>query len=188
MWRIDFYVQKEQYKKDIGSFFLVELCSLCLRTQARCHSFKNPTPKHTSQNNAHTTHTQRWTMAKGQSGSDPAGRSGDDDRRDSDDDRPGGNVGRQGGDATPRTSKRNMQSTGTPAKKKTKGKTAETPTGPKRNNGNDDNVISQGGATDKKAAEDRISAENNSNATDNNVEVKKTNNNSVSKPGFSYLE
>ena len=127
-------------------------------------------------------------MPKTPIGSDPPSRSGDDDRRDGDDDRPGGNVGRQEGDATPRTSKRHMQSTGTPAKKKTKGLTAETPTGPKRNDGDDDNVISQGGATDEKAAEDRISAENNSNATDNNVEVKKTNNDSVSKPGFSYLE
>ena len=127
-------------------------------------------------------------MPKTHIGSDPASRSGDNDRRDGDDDCPGGNVGRQEGDATCRTSKRNMQSTGTPAKKKTKGKTAETPTGPKRNNGNDDNVISQGGATDEKAAEDRISAKNNSNATDNNVEVKETNNDSVSKPGFSYLE
>ena len=111
------------------------------------------------------------------------------DRRDGDDDRPGGNVGRQGGDATRRTSKRNMQSTGTPAKKKTKGLTAETPAGPKRNDGDYDNVISQGGATDEKAAEeDGIIAEYNSNATDNNVEVKETNNDSVSKPGFSYLE
>ena len=33
-----FYVQKEQYKKDIGSSFVVELCFLCLRTQARHHS------------------------------------------------------------------------------------------------------------------------------------------------------
>ncbi len=127
-------------------------------------------------------------MPKTHIGSDPASRSGDDDRRDGDDDCSGGNVGRQGGDATHRTSKQNMQSTGTPAKKKTKGKTAETPTGPKRNNGNDDNVISQGGATDEKAAEDGISAENNSNATDNNVKVKETNNDSVSKPGFSYLK
>ena len=110
------------------------------------------------------------------------------DRWDGDDDRPGGNVGRQEGDANPQTSKQHMQSTGTPAKKKTKGLTAETPTGPKRNDGDDDIVISQGGATDEKAAEDGISAENNSNATDNNVEVKKTNNDSVSKPGFSYLE
>ena len=99
------------------------------------------------------------------------------DRRDGDDDRPGGNVGRQEGDATRRTSKRNMQSTGTPAKKKTKGKTAETPTGPKRNDGNDDNVISQGGATDEKDADDGISAEINSFFTAND---------SVSKPGFSY--
>ena len=59
-------------------------------------------------------------MAKTYIGSDPPSRSGDDDRRDGDDDRPGGNVGRQGGDATRRTSKRHMQSTGTPAKKKTK--------------------------------------------------------------------
>ena len=101
------------------------------------------------------------------------------DRRDDDDDHPGGNVGRQGGDATRRTSKRHMQLTGTPAKKKTKGLTAETPTGPKRNDGDDDNVISQGGATDEKDADDGISAENNSNATSND---------SVSKPGFSYLE
>ena len=92
------------------------------------------------------------------------------DRRDGDDDRPGGNVGRQESDATRRTTKRHMQSTGTPA---------ETPTGPKRNDGNDDNVISQGGATDEKDADDGISAENNSNATSND---------SVSKPGFSYLE
>jgi len=128
-------------------------------------------------------------MAKTHIGSDPPSRSGDDDCRDGDDDRPGGNVGRQGGDATHRTSKRHMQSTGTPAKKKTKRLTAETPTGPKRNDGDDDNAISQGGATDEKAAEeDGIITENNSNATDNNVEVKETNNDSVSKPGFSYLE
>jgi hypothetical protein len=101
------------------------------------------------------------------------------DRRDGDDNRPGDNVGRQEGNATPRTSKRHMQSTGTPANKKKKGLTAETATGQKRNDGDDDNVISQGGATDEKDADDGISAENNSNATSND---------SVSKPGFSYLE
>ena len=60
------------------------------------------------------------------------------DRPDGDDDRPGGNVGRQVGNATPRTSKRQMQSTGTPANKNKKGLTAETASGPKRNDGDDD--------------------------------------------------
>jgi hypothetical protein len=187
-----FYVQKEQYKKDIGSSFVVELCSLCLRTRARCHSLKNPTPKHTSQNNAHNLQP---TMARTDNESNLSpGRGGDDDRRDSDDngrggnnDRRGGNDGRRGDDR--RKSKRHTSpSTGTQAKKKTKGTTAETPTDPKQNDGNVDNATSQGGATDEKAAEEGVSAENNGNASDNNVEVEEINNNPVRKPGFSYLE
>ena len=188
-----FYVQKEQYKKDIGSSFIVELCSLCLRTQARCHSFKNPTPKHTSQNNAHNSQptmartNNEGNLSPGRGGDDDCPGSDDDRRRDNDDHR-GGNDDHRVGDGTRRKSKRHTSSTGTPAKKKTKGTTTETPTGPKQNVGDDDNAISQGGATDGIAAEEGVSAKNNGNTTDNNVEVEEIDTNPVRKPGFSYLE
>lgn len=143
---------------------------------------KTPTPKHTTKNNADD--TTQPTMGR----SDRTGRSGDDDHRDGDDDRSGGNVGRQSDDAIRRTSKRNAPSTGTPVKKKTKKAPNETPTGSKRNNGDNNDAISPGGATDEKAVEDGISVEDKNNATDNNVEVKGNNNNLVSQPGFSCLK
>ncbi len=75
-------------------------------------------------------------MPKTHIGSDSPSRSGNGDHRDGDDDRPGGNVGQQGGNATCRTSKRNMQSTGTPTKKK------------------DNNTLSPGVIVDRQDGED----------------------------------
>ena len=106
------------------------------------------------------------------------GRGGDDNCPDSDDDRKRNNDDHRGsndnhgvGDDTRRKSKRHTSSTGTSAKKKTKRTTTETPTGPKQIDGDEDNAISQGGATDEIDAEEGDSAENNGNATDNNVEM-----------------
>ena len=72
--------------------------------------------------------------------------------------------------------------------KKQKGMTAKTPIVTKQNDGNDDNASSQGDAMDEKAAEEGVSAENNSDASDNNDKAEVINNNPVRKPGFSYLE
>ena len=129
--------------------------------------------------------------------SSPGG-GGDNDRRGDKNDRRGGNNDRRGGnndsrrdvDVTPgRRSKRHTSSsTGTPAKKKQKGTTAETPTGPKQNDGNDDNASSQEGATDKKSTEKGVSAENNGDTSNNNNEAEEINKNPVRKPGFSYVE
>ena len=123
------------------------------------------------------------------------GRGGDGDCLDSDDDRKRNNDDHRGsndnhgvGDDTRRKSKRHTSSTGTSAKKKTKRTTTETPTGPKQIDGDEDNAISQGGATDEIDAEEGDSAENNGNATDNNVEMEEIDTNPVRKPSFSYLE
>jgi hypothetical protein len=112
----------------------------------------------------------------------------DDDRKRNNDDHHGSNDNHGVGDDTRRKSKRHTSSTGTSAKKKTKRTTTETPTGPKQIDGDEDNAISQGGATDEIDAEEGDSAENNGNATDNNVEMEEIDTNPVRKPSFSYLE
>ncbi len=122
-------------------------------------------------------------------GGDNDGRGGNNDRWGGNNDRRGGNNdGRRSGDATPgwRSKRHTTTSTGTKTKKQ-KGTTAETPTGPKQNDGDDDNASSQGGATDETATEEGVSAENNSDASDNNDEAEVINSNPVRKPGFSYL-
>ena len=174
---------------------MVEHCSLCLRTRARCHSLKKPhaqthitktpRPNTTSQNNAHN--SRPTTMAR--TNLSP-GRGDDDDRRGDNDDRRGGNDDRRGGDTTRRnTSKRQTSpSTEKRAKKKKNDTTAKTKTGPKQNDGDDDNVTRQDSATDENAAEGGVSAENDGNATDDNVEGEEISNNPVRIPGFPCLE
>ena len=192
-----FYVQKEQYKKDIRSSFVVELCSLCLRTQVRCHSLKNPTPKHTSQHTQNSAHKSQPTMAKTYTGRDPPSRSGDNDRR--------------GGEGNRRKNKRDTTTKNERSKKKTKTATGgamddeATEEGiSTRNEGNDDNADAQHDVTDETATEKGDSARNGGDATRNSVEggqintnvsqgigLKETDNSptqAVRKPDFSNLE
>ena len=140
-------------------------------------------------NSQPTTMDNERNPSHGQSG-DNDGKGDNNDRQGGNNDRRGGNNdGRRGSDATPgRRSKRHTTTTPGTVPKKQKGMTAETPIGTKQNDGNDDNASSQGDAMDEKAAEEGVSAENNCNASDNNVEVEEINNNPVRKPGFSYLE
>ena len=126
-------------------------------------------------------------LSPGRGGNDDCPGSTDDHWRNNNDHRVA-NYEQRVGDGTHRKSKQHTSSTGTPAKKKTKGTPTKTPTDPKQNDGDNNNAIRQGGATDEIAAEEGVSVENNGNATDNNVEVREIDTNLVRKTGFSYLE
>jgi len=132
------------------------------------------TPKRTSQNNAHNT---KPTMGNTSKRKLHRNRTGADDRLNGDDDGPGGNVGLHGGDVSGQEGEAT-----TPKTKKQKELTDKTPTAPKPKDGNDDGATTTGGAMNEKNTEDGIGVVNNGNATDNKG------NESVSKPGFSYLE
>ena len=119
------------YESSTSSFneaykILDHVSALNFVTQARCHSFKNPTPKHTSQNNKNIT---QLTMARtNNKGNLSPGRGNDDNCPDSDDDHKRSNDDHRGsnddhgvGDGNRRKSKQHTSSTGTSAKKITKG-------------------------------------------------------------------
>jgi len=171
--------RKKYTKKILDLFYLLNSpLPLTKKFNAQTHITKQ------AHNSQPTTMDNERNPSHGQSGNND-GKGDNNDRRGGNNDRRGGNNdGRRGSDATPgRRSKRHTTTTPGTVPKKQKGMTAETPIGTKQNDGNDDNASSQGDAMDEKAAEEGVSAENNSDASDNVI-----NNTPVRKLGFSYPE